>query len=323
MHIFTILHNNILLNKIIYLNYDLRNENAPLAKLQSPIFVMLVLGVVFVTYQIIGGIFSLLIVGTDSFADAKSLNITRYVVMGGEFMLILVPVIVLNMLRGDTYKAGFKIYKPDYTILILGILGVIVVQPFLQYFVIMQNKLLFSLPFGQNVIQEMKKLYDMLEETTTKLVMSYSVSEFIVVTLVIAVTPAICEEFLFRGIVLGNLQDKMKPMGAVILTGILFAGYHFHPFNLLPLAVLGIYISLVAYWGGSIIPAIVVHFTNNFISAYAVFIYGKEFMSDTEMTGSEMLNYGLVAAGSLIIFIIILYFMGMIYKKKNVKVENV
>ena len=44
-----------------------------------------------------------------------------------------------------------------------------------------------------------------------------------------ALTPAICEEALFRGPILRGLRTRLSPTGAAILTGLLFGIYHSIP----------------------------------------------------------------------------------------------
>ncbi len=78
-----------------------------------------------------------------------------------------------------------------------------------------------------------------------------------------ALTPAICEEALFRGPILRGLRTRLPPAGAAILTGLLFGIYHLDPWRLLPTAILGVALSGIALASGSIIPSMVAHFANN------------------------------------------------------------
>jgi membrane protease YdiL (CAAX protease family) len=78
-----------------------------------------------------------------------------------------------------------------------------------------------------------------------------------------ALTPAICEEALFRGPILRGLRTRLSPAGAAILTGLLFGIYHLDPWRLLPTAILGVALSGIALASSSIIPAMVAHFVNN------------------------------------------------------------
>ena len=79
----------------------------------------------------------------------------------------------------------------------------------------------------------------------------------------VALTPAICEEALFRGPILRGLCARIGPAAAVALTGLLFGVFHLELSRILPTALLGVLLSLVALASGSILPAMLAHFLNN------------------------------------------------------------
>ena len=79
----------------------------------------------------------------------------------------------------------------------------------------------------------------------------------------VALTPAICEEALFRGPILRGLRTRAGPATAVALTGLLFGVFHIELSRILPTTLLGILLSLIALESGSILPAMLAHFLNN------------------------------------------------------------
>ena len=84
--------------------------------------------------------------------------------------------------------------------------------------------------------------------------------------LILAVVPAICEELLFRGLVLQSARKTLGDVGAVLLSGLSFALLHnldgaFQRF--FPQAALGILLGLLVLRTGSLIPAIVAHAVHN------------------------------------------------------------
>jgi sodium transport system permease protein len=84
-----------------------------------------------------------------------------------------------------------------------------------------------------------------------------------VTLLLMALTPAVCEEALFRGPILRGLRARLSPAGAAILTGVMFGIYHGSIWRFLPTALLGVGLSSLALASGSIVPAMVAHFVNN------------------------------------------------------------
>ena len=81
--------------------------------------------------------------------------------------------------------------------------------------------------------------------------------------LLMAVTPAICEEALFRGPILRGLAARFSPLASAVLTGLLFGLYHVDVWRLLPTSILGVVLSLIALESGSILPAMLAHMLNN------------------------------------------------------------
>lgn len=291
-------------------------KSAPLAGFSPIGFIFLSLAVVFFLYQIVGGSLAYMLMGDDITSESSNINLIRLVLSFGQFMFILVPAVILVMLKGDKAKEAFRLRTPHIGIFLLSLLGILLVQPFLQSFVYFQNELIFSIP-GSEFIKSLKELFDSLEQTTLSLVKASSVVEFILVLFVIAVTPAISEEFLFRGLVFFNFEKVISTGKAIFLTGLIFALFHFHPFNLIPLVVLGVYLTFVTYHSDSIYTAIACHFLNNFISATAVYVYGIESFGSETMSGNEKLEFALAGIASLILFIILLNVMKRISSRKN------
>lgn len=101
----------------------------------------------------------------------------------------------------------------------------------------------------------------------------------------VAVVPALTEEFLFRGVLLGILR-KYGESFAVVTSALLFGLMH-HNFVQLPFAFVGgLVFGYITIYTGSIVPAMIVHFANNLFScifsalpkyignAYSEIIYG-------------------------------------------------
>jgi uncharacterized protein len=89
----------------------------------------------------------------------------------------------------------------------------------------------------------------------------------------VAVVPGICEEVMFRGFILRAFERDMAPWAAIVLTGILFGLYHLRMTQVLPLIVLGILITWLAWRTGSLPVVILVHFLNNGIAVIAARVF--------------------------------------------------
>lgn len=84
--------------------------------------------------------------------------------------------------------------------------------------------------------------------------------------LVVALMPAIGEELLFRGFVMGTLSNKCKPVVTVLATTLIFAAYHMSLIKMFTIGIVGLGLTLAAYKTGSIAASMCVHFMNNLLS---------------------------------------------------------
>ena len=85
---------------------------------------------------------------------------------------------------------------------------------------------------------------------------------FVGVLFVVAVLPAIFEEWVFRGLLLKGMHSFGR-VGAVLISGALFALYHQNPAQTVYQFCCGVGFALVALRAGSFLPAVVSHFINN------------------------------------------------------------
>jgi len=83
------------------------------------------------------------------------------------------------------------------------------------------------------------------------------------VLFVIALMPTVCEEMLFRGMILNAMRAKYRIFAAIAIVAVLFGIYHMSLVKLIPTGLLGIVLCYAAYRADSIYPAMVMHFLNN------------------------------------------------------------
>ena len=84
--------------------------------------------------------------------------------------------------------------------------------------------------------------------------------------LVIALVPAISEETLFRGYILGSLKKKLAPRAVILITALLFGIFHMNLFQGIYAALLGAVLAGAVYLTESILPASIIHFTANLLA---------------------------------------------------------
>ena len=100
-----------------------------------------------------------------------------------------------------------------------------------------------------------------------------STGAFLMMLLVGAVLPGICEETLFRGVIQGVLERRGKWL-AVIVTAVLFGLFHMDPIRVVAASVLGLLFGWLTIRTGSLIPAMTGHFANNATSFSVSYFLG-------------------------------------------------
>jgi sodium transport system permease protein len=100
----------------------------------------------------------------------------------------------------------------------------------------------------------------LLEELRKTLVPLDGSRGFLATLLLVAASPAICEECLFRGPILRGLRTRFHATAAVVLTAVLFGLFHLDLYRLIPTTILGVLLGFIALESGSIVPSMVAHF---------------------------------------------------------------
>lgn len=83
------------------------------------------------------------------------------------------------------------------------------------------------------------------------------------VLLVVALTPAICEEVMFRGYLQRQVERRLGVVWSIVLVGIVFGLFHLRPTQVLPLATLGVYLGFSVWVTGSLWAGVLIHLLNN------------------------------------------------------------
>lgn len=99
----------------------------------------------------------------------------------------------------------------------------------------------------------------------------YFPNSFLLGLLIMAVTPAICEEMFFRGYVFSALKNKLKLITAILLNAALFGVFHMSLAKFLTTAFLGGMIAYIGHKTKSIFPGMLVHFMNNAFACVAMY----------------------------------------------------
>ena len=90
--------------------------------------------------------------------------------------------------------------------------------------------------------------------------------------LMVALTPALCEELLFRGYVQSRLTRAFPPVMGILFSSLAFAAFHMDPVHIIAVVPLGLFLGWLTWQSGSLFPAMLAHFGNNLVSVLATII---------------------------------------------------
>ncbi|WP_185869019.1 CPBP family intramembrane glutamic endopeptidase [Blattabacterium cuenoti] len=86
----------------------------------------------------------------------------------------------------------------------------------------------------------------------------------------------ICEEVLFRGIILnGMLKNKIHPIKAILFSSFLFGVTHMNPWQFVGGLFIGSFIGFIYFVTSSIIDCIILHIFNNTFAIFGMFFFIK------------------------------------------------
>ena len=95
---------------------------------------------------------------------------------------------------------------------------------------------------------------------------SNSLAGLAAILLAMALSPAVCEETLFRGALLSGLRQHMRPWSAVLAVSVLFGVFHLSIYRFAPTALIGLAITYVVWRTDSLWTGMMMHFINNSLS---------------------------------------------------------
>ena len=247
---------------------------------------------VFFIFQFGGGLLALSVFGFD--LQNADMNLMRLLTIGSQILFILFPAILFSKLVFEDVTSIIRFRMPKPREVGLFAVGMLLLVPLLQDYLQIQNYILQELSKTSLFVEGIKNFLDnldkLVEESYLQLLTANNLLEYILVILTVSITPAICEEIFFRGFVQKSFEFKQKPFTAILLTSLFFGLYHFNPYGLLPLIVLGMYLGFSAYKSNSIVVPITLHFLNNLIAIIAFFIFGEEELLQSNYVDPETIN---------------------------------
>lgn len=196
----------------------------------------------------------------------------RWALLLSQYLALLLPAILVIRAWHSHRIASYVRFKPvAISHVALAVVGTMLIIPI--------GVMLGNLMRGPS--QESSDI----EKLTEQLFTAHSNPEFFFLLFVVAVTPAICEEFFFRGYVQRTFERAMGGR-SVVLVGVIFGLFHMQPAGLLTLSLIGVWLGFVYYRSRSLLPNMAAHFTNNALALWIAYqapvVFGVNLQDDAQ-----------------------------------------
>ena len=273
-------------------------------------------------YQIVGGMITLLIFGLK--VENAPVNSVRLMTMAAQVLFILLPALLFTKWFYVDVTRVLRVKIPNIKELSLFTLGIIILTPLLENYIIIQTWCIKQLALHFHLINVVKsfldKLNDFMENTYGNLLKPNSWAEGGLIILIVAIVPALCEETMFRGFIQRSFEFKLKPFWAALITAVFFGLYHFNPYDLIPLISLGFFFGYASYTSNSILLPMFLHFLNNFAAIMIYFIAGdKKLLENTPDPNVDLKSAFVILFILLILFIGVIYLIKRFYSQKELR----
>lgn len=146
--------------------------------------------------------------------------------------------------------------------------------------------------------------------------------QFVLLELLLALLPAICEELVFRGIIYNGLRQKMSAKWAIIVSSIMFAFIHFSIYKTFYQFILGAVLGLLVYYTGTIFYGMVFHFINNFTIVLVEYTtHGSRIFEFTSWGVKEVVISLIIFAVGITLVVLFFNMLKNYTKKSNTKFD--
>ncbi|WP_168565402.1 ABC transporter permease subunit/CPBP intramembrane protease [Crateriforma spongiae] len=166
--------------------------------------------------------------------------------------MILAPTLLMATMMTTSLRTSLRLRMPHWTALPMAVLIGLTLHP---TYVFLAQWISQMYPISEQAAAAMKPFTDQI-----------SSAPWLTIVFLMALVPAICEELAFRGFIFGGLLRGNGRVRAVVVSAIMFGVSHGVLQQSIAATCMGLLLGWVALRTGSVLPGILIHFTNNAMS---------------------------------------------------------
>jgi uncharacterized protein len=252
--------------------------------------------------------------------NTGNLAVVKYFQIIQSIFLFLVPALIAAWLFSENMPGYLQAdQKPEAVTLLVAMVALIAAIPLLNALALLNSEMV--LPSWMHALEvKIKSMEDTAGKLTGLFLTGGDGFTLALNMFMIAVLPALGEEFLFRGVIQRLLTEwtRNKHVG-IWMAAFIFSFIHFQFYGFLPRLLLGLYFGYLLVWTSSIWVPVTCHFINNGV-AVLYYHFSTMPMGETNMDKlGTTKEYIYVLYLSIISTTLLLLF---IYKREKEKKES-
>jgi membrane protease YdiL (CAAX protease family) len=205
--------------------------------------------------------------------NLKTIRVLQYFQVIQAFGLFILPAMLAGYLFGRNIFGYLALDRsPRWLVYLLTLALMFACLPFVNWLITMNEAM--KLPdFLSGMEEWMKNTEEQAAKLTEAFMNMPSFGALVFNMVMIAILPALGEEFLFRGLLQRLLKEWLGNIhAAVFLSAILFSALHMQFYGFIPRMMLGVMFGYLFYWSGSLWIPVWAHFINNGSAVIAAYL---------------------------------------------------
>ena len=249
--------------------------------------------------------------GTSDYSNPNTISLLKYLQVVNQLGLFIFPPLLF------AYWVSRKIatylllnIKPQLRVIVVSIMIIFVSLPFISWLGEINQSL--SLP---EYLSGIENWMERMEGKANDLIVAFlnvkSFGGMLFNVFMIAIIPAVGEEFLFRGVILRLFKEWTKNTHiAVMVSAFLFSALHMQFYGFMPRLLLGIILGYLFVWSGSLWIPMLIHFINNAFAIIYIYATGSMDLlnSDIDSIGASDNSFIITASAVFMIFMMLIVY---------------
>jgi sodium transport system permease protein len=173
-------------------------------------------------------------------------------ILSPQLGMILAPAILMSVLLTTSIKTSLRVRWPHWLSLPMAVALGVTLHPL---YLALGRLIEYTYPVSEEAMQAMLPFVEQIETVP-----------WLTIVFLMAFIPAVCEELAFRGFIFGGLVRQGGRLRAIVVTALMFGISHGFLQQSIAASCMGVLLGWITLRTGSVLPCILLHFTNNALS---------------------------------------------------------